>query len=64
MFHFSVFDLLIVWLDKCYELSLCTFEYPFQNYFRKDSLFSVGYYEGEWFLELFFNIIIGEKKYE
>lgn len=64
MFRFSLFDFLIALSDRCYEFSFCTMEYPVGDHFRKDSFFSLGYYEGEWLFELFFILIIGEKKYE
>lgn len=64
MLGFSLFDFLIDWVGKNFEFSILTLEYPVESYFRKDSLLTIGFYNGEFFLEMFFIVLIGEKKFE
>lgn len=64
MIAFSLLDFLIDWLGKNFEISILTIEYPEEGNFRRDSLFTFGYYNGEFFIELFFNVLIGAKNYE
>jgi|GEM_PF-3551790 len=71
MISFELLKILFSWVDNYFEFSFFTIVYPepeelnpFEMHFRDDSLFCLGYYGGELYLELFFFVLIGEKHYE
>jgi len=62
MLNFCFVTLLLDWFCNNYSFSIVTIEYPYNGYFRCDSLFAVEFVEHQWYLELFFITIIGEKR--
>jgi hypothetical protein len=62
MITFELFGFLIDWTNFGLQISLASITYPFGDKFRTDSLFVMSYIDGELFLELFYMVIIGEKR--
>jgi hypothetical protein len=61
MIDISVIGLLIDWTMIGFEFYILSITYPTLGVFRTDSLLVVSYREKKWYLEVFFNVWIGEK---
>jgi hypothetical protein len=64
MISFDAYNFMIDWTNVMFQVAVFSFTYPFNGVFRTDSLFALVWNEGEWYLEIFFFTVIGEKKYE
>lgn len=64
MIWLQAFDVLIDFTFWNFQLSFITFFFPHQDYFKSISLFCFSYFDDEFYLELFFIVLVGEKKYE
>ena len=66
MISFDFYNLMIDWTNIIFQVSFFSFTYPetSKGAFRTDSLFALVWNNGEWYLEIFFSVIVGEKKYE
>ena len=63
MIGFNLFEIIIDWTMLMFSVSLITIEFPHDGYFKNYSLFAV-LIDDEFYLEIFFITLIGQKHYE
>jgi hypothetical protein len=64
MISIEFLNFLIDWTFFNIQFSILSCTYPWNGVFRTDSLFAFAYTDKEFYLELFFVIIVGGKRYE
>jgi hypothetical protein len=61
MIQFELFSILIDWTNVNFQLTIGSFCFPVGNVFEFDNIFCLSNMHNEWYLEIFFTVIIGEK---